>query len=286
MSSCGVGREPRLGRGARCSRGGCRGRWRRRWPARRASERRRRPPAPRRAARARARPRRPARCPWSTAGATTSPRPRRAGVPLAEVDARTMESRRQPGLFLVGEMLDVDGRIGGFNFQWAWSSAWVAAGGLVARAVIVSRAGKGVAVPAYRYVVRGASRASGTATSSCGRRRPSGSSGFARNLPDGAVEVLAEGATRPSPTSRPGCARGRRSRRWRASSARRARTAGRAASTSDRRGATVDEHPRTGRGAPVVDPGRARLPEAGDRLQGHHDPAARPGALPPRARPA
>ncbi len=52
------------------------------------------------------------------------------GVPLAEVDARTMESRRVPGLFLVGEMLDVDGRIGGFNFQWAWSSAWVAAGGL------------------------------------------------------------------------------------------------------------------------------------------------------------
>jgi hypothetical protein len=52
------------------------------------------------------------------------------GVPLAEVDARTMESRRQAGLFLVGEMLDVDGRMGGFNFQWAWSSAWAAAGGL------------------------------------------------------------------------------------------------------------------------------------------------------------
>ena len=52
------------------------------------------------------------------------------GVPLAELDTSTMESRRQRGLFLVGEMLDVDGRIGGFNFQWAWSSAWVAAGGL------------------------------------------------------------------------------------------------------------------------------------------------------------
>jgi hypothetical protein len=52
------------------------------------------------------------------------------GVPLGEVDTRTMESRRRAGLFLVGEMLDVDGRIGGFNFQWAWSSAWVAAGGL------------------------------------------------------------------------------------------------------------------------------------------------------------
>jgi predicted flavoprotein YhiN len=38
-----------------------------------------------------------------------------------------MGSRVCPGLFLVGEILDVDGRIGGFNFQWAWSSAWVAA---------------------------------------------------------------------------------------------------------------------------------------------------------------
>lgn len=52
------------------------------------------------------------------------------GVPLSEVDPRTMASRRCPGLFLVGEILDVDGRLGGFNFQWAWSSAWAAAGGL------------------------------------------------------------------------------------------------------------------------------------------------------------
>jgi predicted Rossmann fold flavoprotein len=52
------------------------------------------------------------------------------GVPLAEVDTRTMASRRCPGLLLVGEMLDVDGRIGGFNFQWSWSSGWVAGGGL------------------------------------------------------------------------------------------------------------------------------------------------------------
>jgi hypothetical protein len=52
------------------------------------------------------------------------------GVPLAEVDTATMQSKRRSGLWLVGEMLDVDGRIGGFNFQWAWSSAWVAAGGL------------------------------------------------------------------------------------------------------------------------------------------------------------
>ena len=49
------------------------------------------------------------------------------GVALTEIDPATMESRVCPGLFLVGEILDVDGRIGGFNFQWAWSSACVAA---------------------------------------------------------------------------------------------------------------------------------------------------------------
>jgi predicted Rossmann fold flavoprotein len=52
------------------------------------------------------------------------------GVPLSEIDPRTMESRVCPGLFLVGEILDVDGRIGGFNFQWAWSSGFVAGNGL------------------------------------------------------------------------------------------------------------------------------------------------------------
>jgi hypothetical protein len=49
------------------------------------------------------------------------------GVALDEIDPSTMESRVCAGLFLVGEVLDVDGRIGGFNFQWAWSSAHVAA---------------------------------------------------------------------------------------------------------------------------------------------------------------
>ena len=48
------------------------------------------------------------------------------GVALDEIDPATMASRVCPGLFLVGEILDVDGRLGGFNFQWAWSSAWVA----------------------------------------------------------------------------------------------------------------------------------------------------------------
>lgn len=48
------------------------------------------------------------------------------GVPLGEVNPATMESRVCPNLFFTGEILDVDGRLGGFNFQWAWSSAWVA----------------------------------------------------------------------------------------------------------------------------------------------------------------
>ena len=48
------------------------------------------------------------------------------GIPLEEVDPATMASRQCPGLYIVGEILDVDGRIGGFNFQWAWSTGWVA----------------------------------------------------------------------------------------------------------------------------------------------------------------
>jgi len=49
------------------------------------------------------------------------------GVALGEIDPATMASRRCRGVYLVGEMLDVDGRIGGFNFQWAWATARVAA---------------------------------------------------------------------------------------------------------------------------------------------------------------
>jgi len=52
------------------------------------------------------------------------------GVSLGEIDPNRMASRKCPGLYLVGEILDVDGRIGGFNFQWAWSSAHVAAAGI------------------------------------------------------------------------------------------------------------------------------------------------------------
>ncbi|MGE3403695.1 MAG: NAD(P)/FAD-dependent oxidoreductase [Vicinamibacterales bacterium] len=57
------------------------------------------------------------------------------GVPLDEIDTATMESRCCPGLYLVGEILDVDGRLGGFNFQWAWSSGFVAGEALADRLV-------------------------------------------------------------------------------------------------------------------------------------------------------
>lgn len=48
------------------------------------------------------------------------------GVPLSELKLTTLESRVTPGLHLCGEICDVDGRIGGFNFQWAWASGYVA----------------------------------------------------------------------------------------------------------------------------------------------------------------
>jgi len=48
------------------------------------------------------------------------------GVPLEEINFRTMESKVVPGLYLVGEILDCDGRIGGFNFQWAWATGRLA----------------------------------------------------------------------------------------------------------------------------------------------------------------
>ncbi|MFL6248017.1 MAG: NAD(P)/FAD-dependent oxidoreductase, partial [Thermoanaerobaculia bacterium] len=60
------------------------------------------------------------------------------GVPLSEIDLATMESRRCPGLYLCGEILDVDGRIGGYNFQWAWASGRLA--GIHAAREVASRA--------------------------------------------------------------------------------------------------------------------------------------------------
>lgn len=61
------------------------------------------------------------------------------GVPLRELDVRCLASRYHPGLYFCGEICDVDGRIGGFNFQWAWSSGYVA-GIAAARALNTGRA--------------------------------------------------------------------------------------------------------------------------------------------------
>ncbi len=49
------------------------------------------------------------------------------GVRLSEVDPVTCQSRKVPGLYFAGEILDVDGITGGFNFQHAWTSGWIAA---------------------------------------------------------------------------------------------------------------------------------------------------------------
>ena len=52
------------------------------------------------------------------------------GVDTADLQTRTMEARAVPGLFFIGEVVDVTGQLGGFNFQWAWASG-VAAGRVV-----------------------------------------------------------------------------------------------------------------------------------------------------------
>ena len=48
------------------------------------------------------------------------------GIPLKEINPSTMASKKLSGLYLIGEILDCDGRIGGFNFQWAWSTGHIA----------------------------------------------------------------------------------------------------------------------------------------------------------------
>ncbi len=77
------------------------------------------------------------------------------GVPLDEIEPATMESRVCRGLYFVGEILDVDGRLGGFNFQWSWSSGWVAGHAAAARLTVVDRGG---AVVAARRTRDGAER--------------------------------------------------------------------------------------------------------------------------------
>ena len=51
----------------------------------------------------------------------------RGGVNTDELSSQTMEAKSVKGLFFIGEVVDVTGRLGGYNFQWAWSSAYAAA---------------------------------------------------------------------------------------------------------------------------------------------------------------
>ena len=48
------------------------------------------------------------------------------GVDTEELSSQTMESKKVPGLYFVGEVVDVTGHLGGFNFQWAWASGFSA----------------------------------------------------------------------------------------------------------------------------------------------------------------
>ncbi len=57
---------------------------------------------------------------WRTAEVTAG------GVDTRDLDARTLQARSVPGLYVVGELADVTGWLGGYNFQWAWSSGWAA----------------------------------------------------------------------------------------------------------------------------------------------------------------
>ena len=57
---------------------------------------------------------------WSKAEVTV------CGIDTAELSSKTMEARAVPGLFAIGEAVDVTGWLGGYNFQWAWSSGWCA----------------------------------------------------------------------------------------------------------------------------------------------------------------
>jgi len=64
------------------------------------------------------------------------------GVSRKEVDFRTMESRVCPGLYFAGEVLDIDGITGGFNFQNAWSTGWIAGGSMAARGLTLAEKGQ------------------------------------------------------------------------------------------------------------------------------------------------
>ena len=55
------------------------------------------------------------------------------GVNVTELSQQTLESKKQPGLYFIGEVVDITGWLGGYNFQWAWSSAHACAKGLASQ---------------------------------------------------------------------------------------------------------------------------------------------------------
>ena len=55
------------------------------------------------------------------------------GVDTQEISSKTMEAQRVSGLYFIGEVLDVTGWLGGYNFQWAWSSAYACAQAICAK---------------------------------------------------------------------------------------------------------------------------------------------------------
>ncbi len=52
---------------------------------------------------------------------------------MEEINPLTMESKKMPGLFIAGEVMNVDGITGGYNFQHAWSSGWIAANAIASK---------------------------------------------------------------------------------------------------------------------------------------------------------
>jgi len=58
--------------------------------------------------------------------APREPRVTLGGIDTKDLSSKTMEASRVPGLYAIGEAVDVTGWLGGYNFQWAWSSGWCA----------------------------------------------------------------------------------------------------------------------------------------------------------------
>ena len=80
-------------------------------------------------------------CPFQIEGKTTYKEEfvTCGGIKLKEIDFKTMESRICPGLYFAGEVIDVDGVTGGFNFQNAWTTSWLAGRAIAAREDLISK---------------------------------------------------------------------------------------------------------------------------------------------------